>query len=102
MVSSWYGPGFEGTTTASGEIYRPMRAADHPSLLFGTKLLVSYGERQTIVGVTDWGPYAGDRDLDLSQASAKEVGLNAVGADEVDVRVVASSVGYGSITSKRS
>ena len=26
LVSSWYGPGFEGTTTASGEIYRPMRA----------------------------------------------------------------------------
>jgi rare lipoprotein A (peptidoglycan hydrolase) len=77
-----------------------MHAADHPSLLFGTKLLVSYGERQTIVGVTDWGPYAGDRDLDLSQAAAKEVRLNAVDAEEVDVRVVANSVGYGSTTSK--
>jgi rare lipoprotein A (peptidoglycan hydrolase) len=50
------------------------------------------------VGVKDRGPYAGDRGLDLSQA-AKKVGLNAVGADEVDVRVVASSVGYGSTTS---
>jgi hypothetical protein len=37
--------------------------------------------------------------MDLSQA-AKEVGLNAVGAEEVEVRVVASSVGYGRTTSK--
>ena len=51
------------------------------------------------MGVTDRCPYAGDRGLDLFQA-AKEVGLNAVGADEVGVHVVASSVGYGSTTSK--
>ena len=80
LVSSWYGPGFEGTTTASGEIYRAdARTAAHPSLPFGTKSFVTYGERQTVVGVTDRGPYAGDRGLDLFQA-AKEVGLNAVGA----------------------
>ncbi len=76
-----------------------MRAAAHPSLPFGTKLFVTYGERQTVVGVTDRGPYPGDRGLDLFQA-AKEVGLNAVDTEEVDVRVVASSVGYGSTTSK--
>ncbi|MBD0356650.1 MAG: hypothetical protein ICV57_05655 [Rubrobacter sp.] len=47
------------------------------------------------------GPLRWRPGLDLSQAAAKEVGLNAVGAEEVDVRVVASSVGYGSTTSKR-
>ena len=79
-VSSWYSPGVEGSTTASGEVYRAdARAATHPSLPFGTKLRVIYGERQTVMGVTDRGPYAGDRGLDLFQA-AKEVGLNAVGA----------------------
>ena len=42
LVSSWYGPGFEGTTTASGEIYRAdALTAAHPSLPSGTKLLLT-------------------------------------------------------------
>jgi rare lipoprotein A len=45
-VSSWYGPGFERSTTASGEVYRTdARTAAHLSLPFGTKVLVTYGER---------------------------------------------------------
>ena len=46
-VSSWYGPWFEESTTASGEVYRTdARAAAHSSLPFGTKVLVTYGERR--------------------------------------------------------
>jgi rare lipoprotein A len=90
MVSSWYGPGLEGQTTASGEVFEPYRdyTAAHPYLPLGTELLVSYGGESVIVTVNDRGPYAGGRDLDLSQAAAEEIGLTAVGTDVVDVEVL--------------
>ena len=57
VVSSWYGPGFEGALTANGDVYRPgERTAAHRSLPFGTELLVTYGGRKTVVEVTDRGP----------------------------------------------
>lgn len=89
VVSSWYGPGFEGSPTANGDVYKPgARTAAHPSLPFGTELLVTYGGQETVVEVTDRGPYVGDRGLDLSQAAAEEIGLIAAGADAVDVKVL--------------
>jgi rare lipoprotein A len=92
VVSSWYGPGFEGSATASGETYRAdAYTAAHPSLPFGTRLLVTYGERRAVVRITDRGPYVEDRDLDLSRAAAEKIGLTEAGADEVDVRVLAGS-----------
>jgi rare lipoprotein A len=95
VVGSWYGPGFEGSPTASGE---PFRAEDytaaHRSLPFGTELLVTYGGQQTVVRVTDRGPYVTGRDIDLSQGAAEEIGLTAAGADAVDVRVLGDSPGY--------
>ncbi len=102
VVSSWYGPGFEGGTTASGEVYRAdAYTAAHPSLPFGTRLLVSYGERRAVVRITDRGPYVGDRDLDLSRAAAEKIGLTEAGADEVDVRVLAGSTGSGARSPNR-
>jgi rare lipoprotein A len=97
VVSSWYGPGFEGSETANGEVYTTGGyTAAHPSLPFGTELLITYGERQAVVRVNDRGPYAEDRGLDLSQAAAAEIGLDASGADEVDLRVLADSTSYDS------
>jgi rare lipoprotein A len=95
VVSSWYGPGLEGNETANGEVYTTGGyTAAHPSLPFGTKLLVTYGERQAVVRVNDRGPYAEGRDLDLSQAAAEELGLHAAGADEVDVEVLGDFESY--------
>src|SRR5215203_1059130 len=97
VVSSWYGPGFEGSETANGEVYTTGGyTAAHPSLPFGTEILITYGERQAVVRVNDRGPYAEDRGLDLSQAAAEEIGLDAAGADEVDLRVLADSGSYDS------
>jgi peptidoglycan lytic transglycosylase len=96
VVSSWYGPGLEGNPTASGEPFRSEGyTAAHRSLPFGTKLLVTYGQRQTVVRVTDRGPYVAGRDMDLSQAAAQEIGLTTAGADAVDVRVLNGSEGQG-------
>jgi len=89
VVSSWYGPGFEGATTASGAAFDPdALTAAHPTLPFGTQLLVTYGGEQVVVTVTDRGPFVGGRGLDLSQAAAEEIGLTAAGADVVDVQVL--------------
>ena len=89
MVSSWYGPGFEGAVTASGEVYNyGDYTAAHPYLPLGTELLVSYGGESVVVAINDRGPYVGWRDLDLSQAAAEEIGLTAAGTDVVDVRVL--------------
>jgi rare lipoprotein A len=89
VVSSWYGPGLEGNVTASGEVFRAdEHTAAHPDLPFGTELLVTYGGRQALVRVTDRGPYADGRGLDLSQAAAEKVGLTVAGADTVDARVL--------------
>lgn len=93
-VSSWYGPGLEGAVTSSGEVFRAgERTAAHPSLPFGTQLLVSYGGRQAVVRITDRGPFVGGRDLDLSQAAAEEIGLTGAGADTVDMQVLGAA-GY--------
>lgn len=89
LVASWYGPGFEGATTASGETFDPNAyTAASPYLPFGTQLLVTYGGSSVVVTVNDRGPFVADRQLDLSQAAAGEIGLIASGEGVVDVQVI--------------
>jgi rare lipoprotein A len=91
VVSSWYGPGFEGVITASGEPFDPYGyTAASPYLPFGTRLYVCYRGCVT-VRVNDRGPYVYGRELDLSQAAAEAIGLTYVGVDVIDATVL----GYG-------
>ena len=88
VLTSWYGPGFEGNLTANGEIFNPWDyTAAHPYLPFGTQLQVCYADCIT-VRVNDRGPYVHGRGLDLSQGSAQAIGLS--GVDYVDVQVLGS------------
>lgn len=92
VLASWYGPGFEGQPTASGESYDPNGlTAAHKTLPLGTEILVSYGERTVPVTITDRGPFTGDRVLDLSQGAAQALGFTQVGVDYVDWRLADSS-----------
>lgn len=85
VLASWYGPGFEGLPTASGEPYDPSGyTAAHKTLPLGTELVVSYGGQSVSVTVNDRGPYVGSRELDLSQAAAQTLGLDQAGVDYVD------------------
>jgi rare lipoprotein A (peptidoglycan hydrolase) len=80
--ASWYGPGFAGNSTASGEPFRPSGlTAAHKSLPFGTRLLIRNPDtgRSVWVRVNDRGPYVGGRQLDLSQGAAEAIGLAGVG-----------------------
>lgn len=84
MLASWYGPGFEGSPTATGEPYDPYGyTAAHKTLPMGTELMVSYGASSVEVTVNDRGPYVGDRDLDLSLGAAQALGLTQYGVDYV-------------------
>ena len=85
-LASWYGPGFDGLTTASGETYdADGLSTAHPSLPMGTDLIVSYEGKSVPVTVNDRGPITGNRELDLSQGAAKRLGLIGPGVDYVDV-----------------
>ena len=96
MVASWYGPGFEGATTASGEPFDPSDyTAAHRTLPFGTKLIVTLDGRSVVVRVNDRGPYVAGRDLDLSQAAAEHIGLTAVGVATVNVTTADPSTPTG-------
>lgn len=96
MVASWYGPGFEGATTASGEPFNPNDyTAAHRTLPFGTKLIVTYNGRSVVVRINDRGPYVSGRDLDLSQAAAEYIGLTAVGEAAVSVETADPSTPTG-------
>jgi len=74
--ASWYGPGFAGRKTASGERFDPNAlTAAHRTLPLGTKVRVTnlHNGRSVLVTITDRGPYIGRRVLDLSQGAAREL-----------------------------
>ncbi|MBX2987402.1 MAG: septal ring lytic transglycosylase RlpA family protein [Bdellovibrionaceae bacterium] len=74
--ASWYGPGFAGRRTASGEIFNPSEmTAAHKTLPLGTKVKVTYEGKSVVVRINDRGPYVNGRVLDLSKAAAQKLGL---------------------------
>lgn len=85
-VSSWYGPGFNGRGTASGQVFNEddLTCASR-TLAFGTVLALTRGDRHVIVYVNDRGPYIAGRDLDLSKAAAQALGFGGVATVQVEV-----------------
>jgi rare lipoprotein A len=88
--ASWYGPGFHGKETASGERYdQEELTAAHPTLPFGTRVRVTLVEtgRSVVVRINDRGPTT-DRIIDLSRAAARELGLIEPGTGEVRIEIL--------------
>ena len=76
--ASFYGTRFHGKKTASGKKFNQhKRTAAHRTLPLGTHATVTNLEngKAVEVKITDRGPYAKGRDLDLSKQAAKEIGL---------------------------
>lgn len=85
VISSWYGPGFNGRLTASGSTFNQQAlTAAHKSLPFGTRLRVCF-KQCAVVTVTDRGPFIHGRELDLSKGAADRIGLTASGVGRVQV-----------------
>lgn len=76
--ASWYGPGFDGNYTASGEIFNQYdMTAAHPSLPFGTLVQVTNLDNgaSVTVRINDRGPFSGGRIIDLSAGAAEALGM---------------------------
>lgn len=90
-VASWYGPGFHGKKTASGEVYdmHGMTAA-HSILPINTVVKVANlkNGKEVVVRVNDRGPFVGDRVIDLSLAAAQKLGIVEPGTMPVRVSVL--------------
>ncbi len=87
-TATYYGSAHEGLPTASGEPFRANGlTAAHPSLPFGTQLMVCK-EACTTVRVND---RTDDKTgLDLSQGAAERIGLTDEGRGPVEVAQVDS------------
>ena len=86
--ASYYGRGFQGKKTATGEKYdQNDKTAAHPTLPLGTKATVTNLDNGTSVDVriNDRGPYIKGRDIDLSKAAAKELGMTKDGVAPVKI-----------------
>jgi rare lipoprotein A len=90
-VASWYGPGFHGKKTASGETYNMHElTAAHNVLPLKTLVTVKNLEngREVLVRINDRGPFVNDRVIDLSLSAALGLGMVKPGTAPVRLTVV--------------
>ncbi len=94
-MASWYGPGFHGKRTASGERYdMDAMTAAHKTLPFGTVVEVRNLEtgQSVQVRINDRGPFVRGRVIDLSRAAARAVGVYGPGTARVELVAVGRAV----------
>jgi rare lipoprotein A (peptidoglycan hydrolase) len=88
--ASWYGPGFHGKKTASGQVFdqRQLTAA-HRTLPLGSKVRVVNlnNDRSVVVVINDRGPFVDGRIIDLSHAAASELGMLGGGTTRVRLEI---------------
>lgn len=93
--ASFYGKKFDGRKTADGEIFSNKKlTAAHRTLPFGTMVKVTNlsNNKSVIVRITDRGPYAKGRIIDLSKAAADSLDFIHSGWTKVKVEEVAITV----------
>lgn len=85
--ASWYGPGFHGKKTASGQTFDQHRlTAAHPRLPLGTRARVTNLRNGKAVEVTinDRGPHGGGRIIDLSRAAARRLAMGGTARVKIE------------------
>ncbi len=89
--ASWYGAQFHGRTTANSEVFnKETLSAAHKTLPLNTYLLITNLEnnRQLVVRINDRGPFVEGRDLDVSEAAARELGGIESGVMKISYEVL--------------
>jgi len=89
-TASWYGPGFHGRKTASGERFDQNKlTAAHRSFPLDTVVKVTNLDNgKTVkVSINDRGPYTGKRVIDLSRAAARKIDMSDDGTARVWIEV---------------
>lgn len=93
--ASWYGPGFHGQETASGDTFNQNElTAAHPNLPMGSKATVTNLENGKKVEVTinDRGPAVKEnRVIDLSSGAANKLDMKADGTAQVKIETKKSN-----------
>lgn len=92
-MASWYGPGFHGRRSASGEVFNQNDlTAAHRTLPFGTRVRVTNTStgQSVVVRINDRGPFGHGRVIDLSAAAASTIGLRASGVARVQLDVMSA------------
>jgi rare lipoprotein A len=87
-IASWYGREFDGRPTASGEIFDSSQlTAAHPSLPFGTMLVVTnrHNNKKVTVRVNDRGPFVAARIIDISRVAAEQLDMIITGTAPVSI-----------------
>ncbi|MBF59626.1 septal ring lytic transglycosylase RlpA family protein [Halomonas sp. FeN2] len=90
-VASFYSDRFQGAPTASGEPFdQQALTAAHPSLPFGTKVLVTRPDtgQEVEVLINDRGPFIQGRIIDLSKRAAAKLGMIRRGTAPVMVTLL--------------
>lgn len=93
FITSYYGTKFHGRPTSNGEVFDMNKlTCAHKTLPFNTILKVTNEDngKSVVVRVNDRGPFIKGRDLDLSFAAAKEIGLIGVGVKQLQVEILES------------
>lgn len=94
--ASWYGPGFHGKKTASGDVFDDSKlTAAHKSLPLGSKAIVTNlnNGKSVEVEINDRGPFTQGRLIDLSRAAAQALGMVEHGIVPVRVDLLTGQTG---------
>jgi rare lipoprotein A len=89
--ASYYGPGFAGRRTASGEIFNPSQlTAAHRTLPMGSKVRVinKRNGKSVVVRINDRGPFTKGRVIDLSVAAARQINMIQSGKAPVSLELL--------------
>ena len=100
--ASWYGPGFQGRQTASGERFDTNKlTAAHRTLPFGTMVRVTNRDngKSVTVRINDRGPFIAGRIIDLSQAAAERLDMLKTGTAQVVIETVSTPPDDGGLKS---
>ena len=89
--ASWYGPGFYGQKTASGEVLKEgTMTAAHSSLPMGTRVKVTRldDDRSVTVVINDRKPFKPGTVIDLAHGSASALDVHEDGTALVRIEVI--------------
>jgi rare lipoprotein A len=95
-VASWYGPGFNGHRTASGEVYNQEEMTAASTVIpLGSQVMVTNLDngRAVQVRINDHGPYVKGRKIDLSHEAARTLGIVKPGTAHVRIDVLSQPAG---------
>jgi rare lipoprotein A len=92
--ASWYGKPFHGRLTANGERYSMYQmTAAHRTYAMNTIVKVTnlQNKKTIIVRINDRGPFYHTRDIDLSYAAARKLGMAEKGIERIKIEVIKAS-----------